>query len=74
MHKKIAHPNELSKREQEVFRLLLQGKSNKEIASSLEISPKTVEEHLTSIYVKIRVKSRGEAILWGLAQTRDFPH
>ena len=64
----------LSEREQEVFQLLLQGKSNKEIALSLGISQKTVEEHLTSIYAKIGVKSRAEAILWGIEQTRGFPH
>lgn len=74
MHKKASDPNELSEREHEVFQLLLRGKPNKEIALSLEIAQKTVEEHLTSIYVKIGVKSRAEAILWGIEQTRDFPH
>ena len=64
----------LSEREQDVFQLLLQGRSNKEIASSLEISTKTVEEHLTSIYRKIGVQSRAEAILWGIEQARGFPH
>jgi DNA-binding NarL/FixJ family response regulator len=49
----------------------MKGKSNKQIASTLKISQKTVEEHLTSIYCKIGTKSRAEAILWGL---RDFPH
>ena len=61
----------LSKRELEVFELLIKGASNKNIASSLQ---KTVEEHLTSIYSKIGVRSRSEAILWGIARARDFPH
>ncbi len=64
----------LSLREWEVLRLLLQGLSNKQIAHSLGISHKTVELHLTSIYRKIGVKSRAEAILWGMAHLRDFPY
>ncbi len=65
---------ELSRRELEIFNLLLQGLSNKKIALSLGIRQKTVEEHLTSIYSKIGVKSRVEAILWGIEHLRDFPH
>ena len=56
----------LSRRELEVFELLRQGASNKKIAASLKICQKTVEEHLTSIYKKIGVQSRVEAILWGI--------
>jgi len=66
--------NPLSKREQEVFNLLLEGKSNKEISSLLSITQKTVEEHLTNIYMKSGTKSRVEALLWGIEQARDFPH
>ena len=73
MRKKDSDPNEPSGREKEVFQLLLQGKPNKEIASLLEISQKTVEGHLTSIYAKIGVKSRAEAIFWGIEQTRGIP-
>ncbi len=53
----------LSKREQEVVKLLLQGKSNKLIASSLGISDRTVEFHLKNIYAKYQVSSRIELIL-----------
>lgn len=74
MSEKTSNPKEFSKREYDVFQLLLQGKPNKEIASSLRISQKTVEEHLTAIYSKIWVSSRTEAILWGIEQLRDFPH
>ena len=63
----------LSNREVEVLRLLLQGFSNQQIASELQICEKTVEKHLTSIYNKAGVSSRTEAILWGMAQGRDFP-
>ena len=64
----------LSRREVEVLELLLHGVSNKEIALSLKICQKTVEEHLTSIYTKIGVRSRVGAVLWGVEQTRCFPH
>jgi DNA-binding CsgD family transcriptional regulator len=53
----------LSSREWEVLKLLLQGKSNKLIASSLGISKRTVEFHLRNIYAKFEVNSRIELIL-----------
>jgi DNA-binding CsgD family transcriptional regulator len=59
----LTQPNLFSEREEEVIKLLLQGKSNKEIASALDIAESTVESHLTRIYVKLGVRSRIEAIL-----------
>lgn len=53
----------LSNREWEVVRLLLQGKSNKLIASSLNVSVRTVEFHLKNIYAKFQVSSRVELII-----------
>lgn len=53
----------LSNREQQVAKLLLQGKSNKMIASSLGISERTVEFHLKNIYAKMEVSSRIELVL-----------
>jgi DNA-binding CsgD family transcriptional regulator len=55
--------NQLSNREQDVVKLLLQGKSNKLIASALGISERTVEFHLKNIYAKFQVRSRIELIL-----------
>ena len=55
--------NQLSAREWEVIEQLLQGKSNKLIASSLNISVSTVEFHLNNIYEKFNVNSRLELIL-----------
>lgn len=69
-----AEPKILSKRELDVFDLLLKGTSNKNIASVLGIAQKTFEEHLTSIYSKIGVCSRVEAVLWGIEKPRGFPH
>lgn len=54
---------QLSKREMEVVELVLQGKSNKQIASSLTISVRTVEFHLKNIYAKFHVSSRIELVL-----------
>lgn len=53
----------LSEREKEVVALLMEGKSNKQIASALHISPSTVEFHLRNIYNKAGVSSRVELII-----------
>ena len=55
------HP--LSKREQDVVRLLLEGKSNKLIAHALGITERTVEFHLNNVYAKRQVNSRMELVL-----------
>jgi DNA-binding CsgD family transcriptional regulator len=61
----------LSAREREVVNHLLQGKSNKLIASALGISARTVEFHLKNVYAKYRVSSRIELIL-KLGNTTGF--
>jgi DNA-binding NarL/FixJ family response regulator len=72
-------PNQfnLTLRELEIVQLLVECKSNKEIASQLCISKKTVEFHLKNIYRKISVNSRTEAAVWaiqhGLQKTRVIP-
>jgi DNA-binding CsgD family transcriptional regulator len=53
----------LSRREKEVIPLLLQGKSNKQIALSLGVTERTVEFHLKNIYGKWQVNSKIELIL-----------
>ncbi len=69
----MAEPFDLSEREEQVARLLLEGKSNKQIAAALKISISTVEFHLTNLYSKMGVGSRSEAIvqLNHLGKTRD---
>lgn len=49
---------ELTRREYEVVTALLRGLSNKEIASALHISERTVKNHLTQIYKKFGIDSR----------------
>lgn len=53
----------LSRRERDVVNLLLQGKSNKQIALSLGISERTVEFHLNNVYAKAHVASRVELVI-----------
>jgi DNA-binding NarL/FixJ family response regulator len=53
---------ELSEREREVLGLIARGHSNTEIAGRLHISGKTVRNHITNIFAKLRVADRGEAI------------
>lgn len=52
----------LSDHEREVLRHLVEGKGNKEIARTLDLSERTIEGHLTHIYAKLGVTSRAEAI------------
>lgn len=59
----MAQSPQLSNREQDVVNLLLEGKSNKLIASSLHISERTVEFHLKNIFDKYQVNSRVELVL-----------
>jgi len=56
----------LSNRESEVAELVTKGLSNKEVANQLLVAEKTVKFHLTNIYKKMNVKSRGQLIVWCL--------
>ena len=55
-------PVDLSKQEKNVHDLILQGKSNKEIANELFISLSTVKTHITNIYGKLKVSNRQELL------------
>jgi len=57
-------PHGLSGRELEVSRLLARGKTNKEIGVLLGISPRTVQNHVSHIFDKLRVHSRAGAAIW----------
>jgi DNA-binding NarL/FixJ family response regulator len=51
----------LTEREQEVLRLLGPGLTNREIASRLYLSPKTVEHHVSAVLSKLGLKTRSQA-------------
>jgi len=51
----------LTKREEQVLRLVSNGKSNKEVARDLDLQEKTVKHHMTSILQKLNVRNRVEA-------------
>jgi DNA-binding NarL/FixJ family response regulator len=53
----------ISARELEVLRLLAGGKSNKEIARQLDVSPNTVKTHVANLFEKLGARRRTEAIL-----------
>ena len=51
----------LSNREREVLQLISGGSTNKEIAGQLFISERTVERHVSNIFLKLQVSTRTEA-------------
>ena len=53
----------LTKREKEVFDLLVQNKITKEIAEILNISEKTVRNHISNVMQKLGVKGRAAAVV-----------
>ena len=58
----------LSDREAEILALITQGKSNAEVAATTFLSPNTVKSYIRTIYRKIGVASRTQAVLWGVAR------
>ena len=61
-----AATTDLTEREREVVRLAARGMSNKQIADSLCVSIRTVQGHINSIFHKLGVASRTEAIFHGV--------
>jgi len=54
--------DELTPQELQIARLLADGKTTRETAAAVFISPKTVEYHLRHIYSKLRIHSRDELV------------
>ena len=57
---------DLTTREKDVLRLIARGNSNKEIAASLNISEKTVKNHVTNILQKLHLSDRTQAALYAV--------
>lgn len=53
----------LTARERAVLELLVQGHSNRAIAALLQRSPRTVENHLAALFIKLGVNTREDAVL-----------
>ena len=53
----------LTMREKEIFTLLIQNKTTKDIANILEISEKTVRNHISNTLQKLGVKGRASAVV-----------
>lgn len=64
----MASLSELTTRELEILQLVLQGKTNRAIASEMRISERTVEFHLDNIYGKAGVRTRLMAGIWAIQQ------
>ena len=56
----------LSEREREIFQLIAEGHSNKEIADVLSISPATVETHRAHIFQKLDLHNTAEVVLYAV--------
>jgi DNA-binding NarL/FixJ family response regulator len=62
------HPadDELSLRESEIVRLIAEGLSNKEIGERLNVSDKTVKNHISRIFSKLQVTARTQAAIYAI--------
>ncbi|MDQ3302838.1 MAG: response regulator transcription factor [Actinomycetota bacterium] len=67
---------DLSSRELDVLRAIARGKGNKQVATDLGISGKTVRNHVSNIYKKLHIYDRTQAVLYaireGLIETDDI--
>ena len=64
----------LTEREREVLHCLAAGKTDKDIAAILEISPRTVQKHLQRIYEKLGVETRTAAVMRALTSRAQSLH
>jgi DNA-binding NarL/FixJ family response regulator len=54
---------ELTQREKQILALVVQHQSNPEIARRLQLSPKTIRNHVSNVFTKLQVADRAEAII-----------
>ena len=63
--------NNLTEREKEVLELIIQGKSNPQIANELILSIHTVKAHLESIYKKLGVHNKVQAAVYTIVNVKQ---
>ena len=61
----------LTKREEDILRLVAQGLSNREVGQSLDLQEKTVKHYMTAILQKLHVRNRVEAAMLARAHLKD---
>ena len=61
---------DLSKREEEILRLVAEGKSNKDVGLALDLQEKTVKHYMTSILQKLHLRNRVEAAVFAREHLR----
>lgn len=69
--------NELSHRELEILSFMVKGLSNREISQAMYLAEKTIKNHTTSIFKKLQVKDRVNAVLFAVEHQFDMhyqPH
>ena len=64
MRRRRTGPGGLTRREVEVLRLVSSGMTNRAVGCALWVTSETVKFHLTNVYRKLGVGSRGEASAW----------
>ena len=66
----------ITRRDHEVIGLLVQGCSNKEIAAELKISPRTVKQHLRTLFLRAGIKQGRKRVILATAvfEKEQFNH
>lgn len=70
---KLSSSEKLTDREKEVLELIVQGLSNKEIATTLNVTSGTIKNHVASILYKLHLKNRLEAAVYALHHRMGKP-
>jgi two-component system nitrate/nitrite response regulator NarL len=66
-------PHNLSGREAEILRRLMEGESNKVIARKLDVAEATIKVHIKAILRKVRAKNRTQAAIWATTHLNRSP-
>jgi DNA-binding CsgD family transcriptional regulator len=69
-----AHRFNLTPSEEKVFREVVQGLTNKEIGTRLQISPRTVQTHLSSIMAKLNLENRSQIVRFAFERGYQMPN